>query len=258
MSHVPPEIDALLWQAAESRDPRVVEEFGERYPAFRGELVQRLQMVRELRSARPDKPAPNFRPGARPARRTLSWPAFAAAGVALATIGWASVATVQRLNAVPKSTEPQAVRPSDSEHAVQARPSQPAPFREPDPQGKGSDGQPAPQPPKPFETLVTCVHESVSLRQAIQEVASVARIRLEFAPGFEEQTVTTNYVQLPAKQVLDNLGQTYGFTAYTQTEDSLLIVPAMDPEKPQVTVPEGSGSEPSDGPKHESQKKSGD
>ncbi|MCW5946952.1 MAG: hypothetical protein KIT74_07960 [Fimbriimonadales bacterium] len=49
-----PETEDLLWAAAESDDPAVVEEFERRFPDLRPELATRRVMVDVLRKSRPD------------------------------------------------------------------------------------------------------------------------------------------------------------------------------------------------------------
>jgi hypothetical protein len=80
-----PETEDLLWAAAESDDPAVVEDFERRFPDLRAELATRRVMVDVLRKSRPDtkgsvrahfEPSPKQRAGL--GNRVVLIPAMAA------------------------------------------------------------------------------------------------------------------------------------------------------------------------------------
>ncbi len=86
-----PETEELLWAAAESDDPAVVDEFERRFPDLRPELATRRVMVEVLRKSKPDaaagaketfKPTPTAR--AVFAQRVVWVPAMAVALAVLA------------------------------------------------------------------------------------------------------------------------------------------------------------------------------
>lgn len=248
MNRIPHEIDRLMWATAESSDPRAIEEFGERYPAYKSELVARIKLVRSLRAARPTTDTPVFRPSSESVQHgwNRGW-ALAAGAVALASIAFASVSvwnsnhrqrpvSIERIDTeLPtKSRNTDPVRSSGTMHVVPKTPQE-------------NSETPTQNPVvTPLERPVTIARSQAHLTQVLQEAASQARIKLEFAPGFEDQVVDARYDGLPFSQVMADLGQNFGFTAMPQGEDSVLIVPALDPSKPPVTVPYGSYSLPSD------------
>lgn len=248
MSKVPPEIDRLLWATAESGDPRAVEEFGERYPAYRTELVERVKMVRSFRAARPHAEAPVFRPSMELTRRRSprGW-VFAAGALAFASFAFASVATWRHFNnAAPQpaqttnswsnpakdSSQPEVARPGDTMHVIPKTGSGPVVAKDPE------------APVTPFERVVSASHEHIGLVQLLRELGAQAKVRIDIAPGFENQIVEARYLGLPLMQVLEDLGQNFGFTATVQDETSVLVIPAIDPSRPPVTVPDGSFSAP--------------
>src|SRR5438552_11037854 len=61
-NNLTPQIDELLWAAAESKDPMLRQQFEERYPHLRAQLATRIAMVDVLRSSKPaGVMAPGFR-----------------------------------------------------------------------------------------------------------------------------------------------------------------------------------------------------
>src|ERR1700722_1257508 len=62
--HLPPDIDRLLWEVAESQNPPPSDDFEKRFPQLVIELGKRIKLVRELRDARDHgdfkKPVPRF------------------------------------------------------------------------------------------------------------------------------------------------------------------------------------------------------
>lgn len=264
MNKIPAEIDNLMWAAAESGDPRAVDEFGQRYPAYRSELVKRVAMVRSLRTARPWVDAPPFRPSAHVQHRQprRSWALVAAGGLAFATVAFASIATWQRTFPATHRTamvEPIAVSKPDLPHAKAVQPHESTGEMHVVPKDVPNDVPTNPEPIvaiAPFERPVTVSHERVSLVGLMRELALQARVKLIVAPGFQDQMVEARYAGVPFLQAMQDLGQNFGFTPMVQGDNEILAIPALDPSKPPVTVPQGSYSEPLDGTEN-TQKKPG-
>lgn len=247
---LPPEIDRMLWSVAESNDPRAIEEMGERYPAFRAELASRIQLVRTLKGARPTREAPRLQlPKQQPAPSWFRRPlAMATAGALLATLALATVVTVSA-NRVQKLPT---VIPVDVEVKSPEEVKQPsvtvAPDSNKDPElpnvpkvGVEPDVNPA------KGTLVEFETKGMALKALVKQLALLSGHTVEFAPGFPEETVAANYRGVTFEEALADLGQNFGFTALAEGEKKLLIVPATDPSRPEVSLPNGSHSEAVDG-----------
>lgn len=252
MTPIPPEIDRILWATAESRDPRAYEEFAERYPTYRNELVERVALIRGLRAARPAREAPPLRltpaPRPSPRHRTLS---FALAGVFVASLAFATVTTVQNWSSPPTKDPPPAIITGSG-----FKPDPDASHSAPKPNGLNAmpknlrTDEPSLQPPAsndPFERLVTIDSEKVRLSVLIKTIAAQARLRLTVAPGFEDQDVDARYLETSARLALEDLGQNFGFSLVVQQDNEALIIPTTDISKPPITVPDGNYSEPSEG-----------
>ena len=54
-NQIPADIDALMWSVAESGDAQAIEEFGVRHSQHRLELLKRMDMVRQLKGAKPEQ-----------------------------------------------------------------------------------------------------------------------------------------------------------------------------------------------------------
>jgi hypothetical protein len=246
----PPElVDELMWRVAESRDPQAQAEFVRRYPDFASELARRVAMVQSLRGARPAAARPRF--AYRAPSPPAPWPrsAWAATGILAAGLAAATLALVPRGSPMPESRDaPPVVAPS----RATALPGTSGTVGEPGPYRATETAAPPParpsEPPSPFERSVSLDFDRVMLSQAVQAVAQQARLVIEVAPGFEDQEIEAHYAGVTAKQALDDLGQNFGFTVIVQQGNEGLLVPALDPNRPPTTVPEGSFSLPSETP----------
>lgn len=256
MSQYTPEIEELLWSVAESNDTQTIEDFGNRYPSLRSELVSRIQLVRALKGARPDRVAPKFIINPRGVRKAVpSRLVFGLGAVAFASLVFAIVLVVQ-----PKTTE-QASGYSNQTVHIESQPLAANTNEKPTgTQGMELPGGSSPQDPpkqqevKPtaFETPVNIDTERGYLGEVIRNICQQSGLTVEFAPGFENVTISAKYQGVGAKQALDDLGQNFGFTAIQEGEKAVLVVPTVDPNKPASPTPPGSFSEPSQLPEGES------
>lgn len=241
---LPPEIDRMLWSVAESNDPRAIEEMGDRYPAFRGELTARIHMVRSLKGSRPTHEVPRFSlPQPVPTPWYVRPVALVSAGALLATLALATVVTVSSR----RTTKLPPVQPINVEKPVQA-------VKKPDEQGvpsdtlntpkiKPQDVAPVNEPTLPWDTLVTFETDGMSLKEAIKQIAAQGGLTVDFAPGLSAERVAATYTAVTVTEALADLGQNFGFTALPEGERKILIVPATDPARPPVNLPESSHSE---------------
>ncbi|MBL8059358.1 MAG: hypothetical protein JNK63_01435 [Chthonomonas sp.] len=224
-------IDELMWFIAEEGDHQAVDGFIKRYPEHRGEMIKRMNLVREVRGAKPGTGQPRkFHP--REEVRQLASPrprlivgVGLAASIAAAT--WAGFAMVS-------SRQPE---PVQSGRPVANRTEQPInPRLNPGYDPNQNVVAPPPEPPRaipPYEKLVTLTSESISLMSVLDEISRQSGLRLQLAPDMPNPDVQAFYDKMPALAVLKDLGSRYGFSAFTQANDHVLLVPATDPNSPE-------------------------
>lgn len=240
-SHIPQDVDELMWAVAESPTSQALDDFERRFPQYRGEMGRRLQMVRELKAAgkaMPVESIPRFEPHTAPTASQRPF-AVAAAAIALAALGFASFQAVQRWNA-PSTPNP-VTQGSGEQHVPTGRPEVIEPVRVP--QGNGpSSGQTPPSAPRtaPQPAKMSIRLAGVTLSAALQLVAEQAKIRLDIAPGLPETMVDADFTDRTAGQILSELGEAYGFTPLAQEPGVVLIVPARDKASDSTANPEGT------------------
>lgn len=264
MKDIPQDIERTIWAIAESNDPRAIDEFGVRYPAYKSELVERIQLVRSLKASRPMKEPPRLNlPQKQPSRSFGRGFSLVLAGAAVFTVAVATVITINAKQPAKQekpyvSEERTNALMQDQRVAKQGGPIKQEGSEVVNPETNTTEASKAPL--GPFERLVQLDHKEARLSNVIREIAQQARLSLDFAPGFEEQTIAARYVDVPAKEALDDLGQNFGFTVMIQEGNKAIVVPAIDPSRPPVTVPDGSFSEPkeskSEDPNHQRLKNS--
>ncbi len=252
MKNYSAEEDRLLWTAAESNDSRVHEQFSQRYPHLTNDLLNRIKMIRDLRQSRPMVEVPVFqlKRQALKSNTLRKWLTFAGGGLALASVAFAVNSAIhsqqRKANSLIQESQPTLGRPEiqssknvdDGMHVV---PKQVPPHQN----NPGSTIQNAPE--SPFYALIHVSHDQAPLKTVLLEMALQAKIKLDFAPGMENPIVLARYDGIPARQAFDDLGQNFGFTVVEEGLDTAIVVPAIDPSKPPVNVPNGSYSAPADG-----------
>ncbi len=237
---IAPDIDRLMWLVAEENNSRAIEDFGERFPDLRVELGKRLEIVRTLRCAGESGPRRSSIPEFQ-LRKTAPTPilptrfAFVAVAVAAIAIGIAAVTVFnapQRTaihSPEPIPTEMPTTPPVVYHDQLPAPTPTPSPtFVEPSPD---LPEEPAWAKPQNFE------FHGTKLATAIRMVALAAKQRIAFAPGLPDIEITASYPQVTPLEALTRLGADYGFTAFGQEKDKILIVPARDEGAPDSTVP---------------------
>jgi hypothetical protein len=241
---VPREIDELMWAVAEDGRESTIDQFNSRYPEFEGELEKRRHMVGSLKGSRPHAELPRFVP--RQQVRSFGPSRLVVVGVAalvLASVTLATYATMQIVNG--KRSAP---APVDGPEIV---------FNPPqfdnDPIPVEPDKSTAPMQPDEVQPLqetsqvndiymgrITIQSSDVSLEQAIKDMVAQAGLYVTIAPGFEDKRIRVSFVEQPLFDVLQELGQHFGFTAFKQGSAEILIVPALD-QNPRNTIA-GPGS----------------
>lgn len=238
MSHIPPEINDLMWQIAESQDDKAIEQFHERYPAYRAELMSRMTMVRGIKGSRPVEIKSKTRFLPTPQRLNSDpprWVAFVAATFLLAAGVFATLGTlrfVESQNAPPTVVSGGLDNISASNGTTGSTNVQPENTDKPDATVPDvGDEQPV-KPASPMDKRVTIVAKNISLDNALNDIAVQAGIRLESAPGMPDIIIQLDFRDIPALEVLQALGRSFGFTPMIQTPNSALLIPARDPNSP--------------------------
>src|ERR1019366_5624308 len=213
-NRLPPDIDRMLWEIAESQDSNAYDDFEKRFPQLVGELGKRIQLVRELRDARGSgqaRPVPQFDRRA-PARVGLQPKALLALCTAtVACIGLGAYVVTGRIMNHPQIIRPKTV-PLDPPSFV-AAPEVPAP--------KSHEALPVPQVPdrtpqsppvaaylKPQDVRM----ERTKLQLAILAVATSGKLDVEFAPNMPNPEIRMEYRNMNAIDILKDLGPRFGFT----------------------------------------------
>jgi len=238
VSHVPPEINDLMWQIAESQDDQAIEQFHERYPAYRAELMSRMTMVRGIKGSRPVEVKSKTRFLPSPQRLNSEpprWIAFAAATFLLAAGVFATLGTLRFVES--RNAPPQLVNDGLKNKVVDNSTTGSSQSTSPDiTQPENPIPEPGNEPPRtpvsPMDKPVTIVAKNITLDSALNDIAVQAGIRLESAPGMPDIIIQLDFRDVPALEVLQALGRSFGFTPMVQTSNSALLIPARDPNSP--------------------------
>ena len=229
MKRVPPELDSLMWTLAEEGNERAIDEFGERHPELRTELLHRMTMVKGLRgekkrSSDPPKAIPRFVPKEAPSGA----PVYVVGGLVLCAVGALAYLTTVLLSPTqptrrvehPNAGLPH-VQPSTSTEPVVV---------------KGDTRPPAPpviqEESEPALVKGSLKIDNAKLLDVIELISETCKIKIDPAPGMPNPEVMVNYTQKDAMEMLSDLGAQYGFTPLNQHDGSILVVPARDRNAP--------------------------
>ncbi len=238
---IPREIDDLMWTIAEGTDQSAIEEFGDRYPNLREELLKRIRTIKALKSgSRGPKVSsvPTFQnTQIRPANWRLIWSSFAFAVLVISAFG------VYKLNM--HSTPPPEVTPVNLQPAVlpdvnveNPTTSGPHPILvQPNP-SQGSNTPTLPNatnsPATPVTKLKSMKLESASLHAAILLIAEEDHLTVTIAKGTPNPTIKIDYQQMSPMDMLKDLGQQYAFTTVLDGDHAILIIPKKDEDEGQI------------------------
>jgi|GEM_PF-3114380 len=264
---LPTEIDRMLWEIAESRDPKAIGEFGQRFPHLTSELGKRLALVNSLKSAKDVKVISR-----RPTFDTKNVPKASPITAVVTVFSWAIslsvllVASFLFTKAILSRNAPNAVsahnaivvtgfnsdKPNNLNGVVKTNGDQTPSNPPPNGSGtetprsnpnSGSDNQVAPNSDGTDSgNLVAIRLEGVPLITAIQALAKEAHFNVQFAPQVPNPTIKLDYPKAPADQILSSLGATFGFTALNQGSGNYYIVPARDPNTTKPSDLNGSAA----------------
>lgn len=237
---VAPDIDRLMWTVAESGDPAAVADFESRFPALRYELSKRIDLVRELKASKRLADGPPSIPAFRIAR-----PSAAAAGMrwrwSLAAVGLSALAvgsffvTKQLIarnepapNPLVSEPPPTSVLPTPVPDPVEKRPDTPSTVIPP---ASGSGLQPPDDEPIPvskWEIPQTIKFERLGLANAIRAIGVQCGLTIEMPPDMPNDEIMADYRNMTAFEILADMGERFGFTAFDQGEGRVLVVPARE------------------------------
>jgi len=234
-----------MWLVAEQNDPSAIDAFGRRYPELRGEMVRRLEMVRGLKQARPersDERVPIFQPRLASTRRPWLMPRWATAASAcllLVAVGYASFRVVSGLSqpAVPPVTEistPEVVHSNAFDPPAAAKgggldmASEPSrSTTEPRSESDSLRFHDPIEPSGPAEAEGAVKSAKIGLVDALREVERQSGLVLVIGPGLPDDLISINLTG-PALGVLKEMGTTYGFTVFDQGDGTINVIPAVD------------------------------
>lgn len=230
---IPPSIDELMWLVAEGADAAASEKFCQRYPEFRGELLKRMRIVRDLKGARHEtRPAPPFRPrfAPAPARPLMRLGTAGGALVGLAVVALGSYTLALRFGTPAESPPPPMVASLDA--ARKPMPPADPPTVEPaDPPVRvdspvGTVHTPA-MPESPYTRRIALAFRQVPIEVVLRGIGSASGLRVQIAPGLPSRTVSVE-VAGTGPSALSDLGARFGFTAFDQGRGEFLVIPAVD------------------------------
>lgn len=250
---VPVDIDELMWQIAESGDSEAVSEFHSKFPDFSPEMTKRIAMVSSLKGSRPKavtRKRERFMPSRQVSNPAPTFPAWSfvlmalllAFSVSFATYGITKyldqknrpIATITPQNPTPQTTT------SGSVSGTNTAPLNPT-NNQPLPDNPATTTPP--QTIQPFDRPITIVSGRMNLVTAINDIAAQAGIRIDLAPGFEDMEIMIDYRAVPAMEAIQDMGKNFGFTAFQQTNNSALLVPAEDPNRTDSGRPTSGSSQ---------------
>jgi hypothetical protein len=233
---IPPEIDRMMWTVAEQENAAAAEEFLQRYPIYREELLRRRQAVSGLKTSRPiEKSTPHAIPRfvPREARRQAPAPRQVAvvSGLVLAALAVASYTATTLLTPPPAPTPkvepvvpsphkiPQRVTPHrQTAPSVDVPPVTPAPEKEP------TKSEEVPKYLRPQSLVV----KTATLADVLKLLGAQAGVKIVVAPGMPNPTIDVEYHDLNALEILHDLGAQYRFTPFDQGDGSIIVYPAVD------------------------------
>lgn len=243
MKPIPQPIDELMWLVAEQRDPAAVDAFARRYPEYRAEMLDRMDLVRTLKDARPAArgAVPQFRPpvASTTPRWAPRWAMAAAASIALVAVGVASYRIVGSLN------RPDFPEPPPMVAEVPAKPPVSSTFGSqkgtgmgiaPGDERRSGHSEARPSDPRmsglvedllPSEVPVVVRSKEIGLIQALKEVERQSGLVLILAPGLPDDVVSVD-LEGPAMIVLREMASTYGFSVFDQYDGTVNVIPAVD------------------------------
>jgi hypothetical protein len=246
------EVDAMMWDIANTGDFQAIENFKKQFPDLHGELSRRVLLLKDLRKAKSLQVAPVTRPAFVPKakiRHYVSWPAVGLATLSLAVAATATVKTISSRSSgdgcCAESNGPHLVNTS-IRHFPQKRLLRSPDDRPPRPhtipvdsQKPTNFGSPATAMPPPMQGSLTKsdgAGEPVRLRVALKEaslsevihaISATFKLDIQTAPGLPNPSVDIDEQDTDGRGLLDRLGRKYGFGVISEGTNSVLLVPTQ-------------------------------
>lgn len=238
---IPKEIDELMWTIAEGNDPGAIEEFGNRYPNLREEMLKRMKTITALKSGNRlprSTPVPTFQnPHVRPANWKWIGASFAVTILAVTAFGiWKSIPRASSLPTVNPVNVESATFPGDSGVVYtnnEPKVKETLPVDEPN-NGTLPLAQPGSEAPKP-QSLKSMKIESAPLQVAIQLIATEGQLTVTISPGLANPTIKVDFQNMAPLDMLKALGEQYAFTTILDGDHAIIIIPKKDEDEGQIT-----------------------
>lgn len=235
---IPREIDELMWKIAEGNDPSAIEEFGNRYPNLREEMLKRMRTIKALKAGNRvprTTTVPTFQnTEVRPANWRWIGASFAVAILAVSAFGvWRAMPHSPPPVVAPVNTQ-LAQLPDDG---VKFDPTPKQPYAIPN--NNSPQTSPGTQVPNgstlpKASPLKSMTLESAPLHSAIQLIAAEGNLQVTIAPGMPNPTVKVDFRDMAPMDMLKELGQTYAFTTVLDGEHAIMIIPKKDEDEGQI------------------------
>ena len=239
---IPKEIDELMWTIADGTDQSAIEEFGDRYPALREELLKRIRTIKALKSGNRlprSVPVPTFQnTQVRPANWRLVWSSFAVAVLGLIAFGAYRVST--RSIPIP-DVAPVNVAPArlPEAHVAMNAPVDQRRLNVTPNNGNETTVPPANNQPITNQNIVGSKRSislnSIPLHVAILLVADQDHLSVTLAPGLPNPTVKVEFQNMAPMDMMKELGQQYAFSTVLDGAHSIIIIPKKDEDEGQNT-----------------------
>ena len=237
---IPREIDELMWTIAEGNDSSAIEEFGNRYPNLREEMLKRMRTINALKSGNRlprSTQVPTFQNAkVKPTDWRWAGASFAIAVLALSAFSiWKSIPKVEPpVKVLPVNTEAAQL----PDNTILYNNNQDQPINATPRQGVPSTSRPRQNStnstlPKP-EKLKSMQIESATLQAAILLIANEDHMSVSFAPGMPNPTIKVNFQNMAPLDMLKELGQQYAFTTVLDGDHAIIIIPKKDEDESQI------------------------
>lgn len=230
--------DELMWLLAEENDDAAIEAFIKRYPAHRAEVIRRVNMVRGLKGNRPVKeasaPIPAFQVkegvpdiSTNSHRGRWIW-GVAVAVPLLAVAGYFQFRTPNQPNVPVVTTN----TPTATAETPNIRDN---PGYDPYANVVPKTPNDTPRQIAYYDKVVSLSGSNQSLLLLFSEITRQTGLHIEIGPGFQDRPVDFAASGLTAISALKQLGKQGNFTVFEQDPQSVLIIPAVDPNAQPAT-----------------------
>jgi len=227
-----------MWLLAEENDDAAVDAFIKRYPAHRAEVIRRVNMVRGLKGNRPatEKTAsiPAFQvkegvPDVSTSSQRGRWLWVAAFAVpVLAIAGYFQFRPVQ-------TTTPPIVATQVPNAGTDAPNIRDNPGYDPYANVVPKTPNDTPRQIAYYDKVVSLSGSNQSLLLMFSEITRQTGLHIEIGPGFQDRPVDFVATGLTAITALKQLGKQCSFTVFEQDPQSVLVIPAVDPNAQPAT-----------------------